>query len=92
MGFSISDFWKTTPYEFSIIVDGYSERKQHDYDLAITQAYLLSRWVWAKKLPDLKKLLGKKEPKKDMTDDQMMKVCMALNKLYGGEVIEDGDT
>lgn len=90
MGFSISDFWDTTPYEFSIIVEGYAERKQQDYDLAITQAYLTSRWVWAKKLPDLKKLLGKKEPKKPMTDDQMMQMAMALNKLYGGEVIENG--
>lgn len=91
MGFSIADFWDTTPYEFSIIVEGYAERKQQDYDLAITQAYLTSRWVWAKKLPDLKKLLGKKEPKKSMTDDQMMQMAMALNKLYGGEVIEYGN-
>ena len=91
MGFSISDFWNTTPYEFSIIVEGYVERKQQDYDLAITQAYMAAKLVWTKKLPDLKKLLGKKESKKAMTDDQMMKMCMALNKLYGGEVIENGN-
>lgn len=91
MGFSISDFWNTTPYEFSIIVDGYSDRKQNEYDLAITQAYLISRWVWAKKLPDLKNLLGKQEPKKNMTDEAMMKMCMQLNKLFGGEVVKDGD-
>lgn len=91
MGFSISDFWESTPYEFSIIVEGYADRKQQDYDLAITQAYLTSRWVWEKKLPDLKKLIGKKEPKKVMTDDQMKQMAMALNKLYGGEVIENGN-
>lgn len=91
MGFSISDFWNTTPYEFSIIVDGYSERKQQEYDLSITQAYLISRWVWAKKLPSLESMLNKKESNKDMTDDQMMKMCMALNKLFGGEVREDGN-
>ncbi|WP_410496493.1 hypothetical protein QTL86_03505 [Cellulosilyticum sp. ST5] len=91
MGFAIGDFWDTTPYEFSIIAEGYAERKQQDYDLAITQAYLTSRWVWAKKLPDLKKLIGKKGPKKAMTDDQMMKMCMALNKLYRGEVKENGN-
>lgn len=91
MGFAIGDFWDTTPYEFSIITEGYAERKQQDYDLAITQAYLTSRWVWVKKLPDLKKLISKKEPKEAMTDDQMMKICMALNKLYGGEVKENGN-
>lgn len=90
MGFSISDFWDTTIYEFSVIQDGYVERKQQDYELSITQAYLTAKLIWAKKLPDLKKLLGKKEPKKSMTDDQMMQMAMALNKLYGGEVIEHG--
>ena len=81
MGFSISDFWDTTPYEFSIILNGYAERKQQDYDLVITQAYLTSRWVWAKKLPGLEKILNKKETKENMTDEQMMKMAIALNKL-----------
>ena len=88
MGFNISDFWNTTPYEFSIIVDGYSEKKQQEYDLSITQAYLISRWVWAKKLPSLENILNKKQSEKDMTDDQMMKMAMALNRLFGGDVIE----
>ena len=92
MGFSISDFWDTTPYEFSIILNGYAERKQQDYDLAITQAYLISRWVWAKKLPGLEKILNKKEQKESMTDEQMMKMAMALNKLYGGEVRDSGNS
>lgn len=87
MGFSISDFWNTTPYEFSIILDGYSERKKQEYDLVITQAYLTSRWVWAKKLPSLDNMLSKKE-QKHMTDEQMMKMAMALNNLFGGEVIK----
>ena len=91
MGFSISEFWDTTIYEFSVIQEGYAERKQQDYDLAITQAYLTAKLVWSKKLPDLKKLIGKKEPKKVMTDDQMKQMAMALNKLYGGEVIENGN-
>lgn len=90
MGFSISDFWDTTIYEFSVIQEGYAERKQQDYELSITQAYLTAKLIWSKKLPDLRKLLGKKEPKKSMTDDQMMQMAMALNKLYGGEVIENG--
>lgn len=91
MGFSISDFWESTPYEFSVIQDGYADRKQQDYDLAITQAYLTAKLIWTKKLPDLKKLIGKKEPKKAMTDDQMKQMAMVLNKLYGGEVIENGN-
>lgn len=75
-----------TPYEFSLIVDGYSERKQKEYDLMITQAYLTSRWVWAKKMPDLEKLLSKKQPNKQMTDEQMINMAMMLNKMFGGEI------
>lgn len=60
-------------------------------DLAITQAYLTSRWVWAKKLPKLKKILNEKPKKEVMTDDAMMKMCMSLNKLYGGEVKKYGN-
>lgn len=89
MGFGILDFWNTTPYEFSIIIEGYSERRQQEYDAQITQAYLISRWVWAKKLPGLEELLNKKQSNKEMTDDQMFKMAMALNKMFGGNVVNE---
>lgn len=91
MGFSITDFWETTPYEFFTIIDGYIERKQQEYDLAITQSYVMANLVRAKKMPNLNKLLARKETKKVMSDDQMKQIAMALNKLYGGEVIENGN-
>lgn len=91
MGFTISDFWDTTPKEFCIIVDGYVDRKNQEEELMISQAYMISRWVWAKKL-NLEEILNKSKPSKEMSDDQMMKMCKALNKLYGGkEVIENGN-
>lgn len=89
MGFSIKDFWETTPYEFFTIIDGYIERMHHDYELAITQSYVTANLVRAKKMPELNKLLARKEPKKVMSDDQMKQIAMTLNKLYGGEVIEN---
>lgn len=89
MGFSIFDFWNTTPYEFSIILEGYSERRQQEYDSIITQAYLVSRWVWAKKLPSLEDMLNKKQSNKEMSDDQMMKMAMALNKMFGGDIVSE---
>lgn len=55
--------------------------------MMITQAYMISRWVWAKKL-NLEDILNKAKakPKKQMTDEQMMQMCMSLNRLFGGEV------
>ena len=90
MGFAISDFWDCTIREFCIITEGYSDRKQQESDMIITHAYMVSRWVWAKKL-NLENILKQSKPQKEMTDDQMMKMCMALNKLFGGEVITDGN-
>lgn len=56
----------------------------------LAQAFYTARWVWAKRL-SLKEILESTEPKKAMTDEAMMKMCLALNKLYGGEVIRDGN-
>lgn len=56
----------------------------------ITQAYMISRWVWAKKLK-LEDVLKSNKTKKEMTDDEMMKMCELLNKLYGGEVRKNGN-
>lgn len=91
MGFSINDFWATTPYEFFVIIEGFIERKQQEYIMAITQSYVMAKLVKAKKMPELNKLIARKEEKKVMTDDQMKQMAMALNKLYGGEVIEHGN-
>lgn len=91
MGFAISDFWETTPFEFSIITSGYKTRREAEQEEMITQAYMISRLVWAKRL-NLKELLNKTKSKEQMTDDAMMKICKALNQLYGGkEVIKDGN-
>lgn len=79
-----------TPYEFNLVIEGYAERKQQEQEMMITQAYMISRWVWAKKL-NLDNILKSAKPKKEMTDEQMMKICMSLNSLYGGEVRKDGN-
>lgn len=85
IGYSITEFWQLTPYEFNLVVEGYAERKKQEQEMMITQAYMISRWVWAKKL-NLENILKNTKPKKEMTDDQMMKMCMSLNRLFGGSV------
>lgn len=51
---------------------------------SIYQAYLISRWVWQKKV-DIEKILNT-EKKKAMTDEQMLEKVKALNAIFGGEV------
>lgn len=72
------------------MVEGYANKRKIEQQEMLAQAFYISRWVWAKKLK-LEDILKRTEPKKPMTDEAMMKMCLALNKLYGGEVVRDGN-
>lgn len=95
IGMPISEFWDITPFELNIVAESYSSRKKLDVELQYkmlqkmltVQAYQISRWVWAKKL-DIKAILNNMEPKKKMTDNEMLEKVKVLNMLFGGEVRE----
>lgn len=100
IGIIISEFWEITPKELHIALNGYRKRKVYEaeeYNIKLKneqmmltiQAYQISRWVWAKNL-DLKNILKDIEPKKAMSDDEMLKQVKLLNNLFGGEVESDG--
>lgn len=77
-----------TPKVLNIYLKAHNERQMNKIREDIYQAYLISRWVWQKKI-DIEKILnqiGSKEPKKVMTDETMFKQVQILNKLFGGEV------
>lgn len=92
----VADFWEMTPKELHISFNGYLRRKEyeaeeyniklkHQQKIMTIQAYQISRWVWEKKL-DLNKILKDMEPRKQMTDEQMLAQVQLLNNLFGGEV------
>ena len=77
-----------TPKVLNIYLKAHNERQMNKIREDIYQAYLISRWVWQKKI-DIEKILnqiGAKEPKKVMTDETMFKQVQVLNRLFGGEV------
>lgn len=102
IGISISEFWELTPYELRVAVRGYTKRKEleakeyqakfkNERDLAIYQAYLISRWVWQKRV-DIEKILNSNiKPQKNMSDEQMLAKVKILNALFGGEVKTVGE-
>lgn len=87
IGMSISEFWEITPYELSIVAKGYTTRQEVEGKERIYQAYLISRFVWQKKI-DIEKILEVKKEKTVMTDEQMLANVKILNALFGGEVKE----
>lgn len=81
------EFWEMTPYELNLKAKGYAKRKEIKQKESIYQAYLISRWVWQKKV-DIEKILNAKEKKKEMTDYEMEKQVRILNRLFGGREVK----
>jgi hypothetical protein len=85
IGISISEFWDITPFELNLLAKGYAKRKEAEQKESIYQAYLISRWVWQKKI-DIEKILEFKKEKKKMTDEEMLEQVKVLNRMLGGSV------
>lgn len=85
IGISITEFWELTPNEINIAAKSYQKRKEIEQKEATYQSYLISRWVWQKKI-DIEKILNVKKEKKSMTDEEMLERAKALNAIFGGEV------
>ena len=86
IGVPITEFWEITPFELSLAVKGYSKRQEQRQKESMYQAYLISRWVWAKKIDIKKYLVGENKPKRRMTDEEMLEKAKVLNALLGGRV------
>lgn len=89
VGMSISEFWEVTPFELSLVVKGFNERQKANQKENVYQAYLISRWVWQKKV-DIEKILEIKKEKKVMSSDQMLAQVKQLNALFGGSEVGNG--
>ncbi len=77
-----------TPAELNLSAEIYAEKKKQKEQNMIIQAYLISRWVWAKEVPIEKILneLGTNKEKREMSDTDMLNQVKILNSLFGGEV------
>jgi hypothetical protein len=74
-----------TPAELNVYAEAYVENKENEQRENIYQAYLISRWVWQKKI-DIKKYLNAPKNKKQMSDEQMLNQVKMLNTVFGGRV------
>ena len=89
IGIDYNIFLEMTPRVLNVYAKAYEEEKQLKQKENIYQAYLISRWVWQKRV-DIEKVVksidSKKSNKKQMTDEQMLAQAKALNAVFGGEV------
>lgn len=74
------------------MVKAYSKKKDEEEKERITLAYLNSMWTiqWLGKKSNhpkpLKEILNGPEPKKPMTDEQMLEKVKMLNNMFGGDI------
>lgn len=85
-----------TPYELSLAISIYNEKRTFENDEKITLTYINALWTaqWMggkQKPPSLQKLLSTNEKKKEMTDEQMLNKVKQLNAALGGEVKSIGN-
>lgn len=85
IGMSMLEFWEISPKELALAINGYIKRQEIRNKESIYQAYLISRWVWAKKI-DIKQILNEKQD--EIEPENMLTVVKALNAKFGGRVIE----
>lgn len=75
-----------TPYELNLHVLAFNERLKYESRERLTTAYLTALWARAKKMPDLKKVLGEDQPSSTQSDAKMLQVVKQLNAAMGGTV------
>ena len=96
IGMNFSEFWEITPYEWSLQVEAHSKRKKEANEEQVTLAYVNALWTiqWMGKKENhpkpLNEILGIKEEKKVMTDQQMLEKVRQLNAIFGGREVENG--
>ncbi len=84
-----------TPAELNLYADAYVERRREALRLEQINLYnlaaLIRPMVWSKHPPRLERVFPqatRKEPQKEMTDEQMYAQVVALNRLFGGEEVD----
>jgi|LSQX01.2.fsa_nt_gb hypothetical protein len=95
IGIPVSEFWEMTPYELNVYAKAYFENKKNEFKEKLTLEYYNAMWTiqWLGKrsqqprpLQEILEAIDKERKNKVMSDEDMLKQVMVLNKLFGGEV------
>lgn len=64
-GVAASEFWNMTPWQLRVITQASIDKAKNEQELMTWHAWHVAALGRTKKMPTLKEMLGKKEPKKD---------------------------
>lgn len=86
MGIKISEYDEMTPHQLNLIIQVYDDKKKAEDEEKLTLTYLGAYWQRVKKMPSLKQLLGKEQPKETMTPEDILNKIKQLNTAFGGTI------
>lgn len=79
-----------TPYETSLFIKDYQEKKKaennEEISLTYVQALWTAQWFTKHKPPKLEKILGVKEEQTPMTPEEILKQVKEMNQALGGKI------
>lgn len=77
-----------TPAEITIYAEAFAERQKQT---AYLNGTIMRPMIWEKRAPSYQKIFGSgdltSENREPMTDEELLEQGIALNKLFGGDVI-----
>lgn len=74
-----------TPHELNLHILDHNETQKREHENLIVQAYMTAYWGrFAKRMPNIKKLLGQDKAKNAQTDEEMLEMVKKLNAAFGG--------
>jgi len=85
VGVSLSEWEEMTPYELMLICEVFMEQKEIREKEQISLVWLGEYYHRLKKLPNLKEILKDLEPRKEMTEQEMLAVVRQINSQLGGK-------
>lgn len=81
-----------TPYELSLYIESYTEKKEADLKEQLTLVWLGEYYHRTKRLPNLQDELRKisGDTRKEMTTEEMLETVKRLNAQFGGTFEKGG--
>lgn len=80
-------FWDYTWFELHVLLQGAQIVARREHRLSISNAWQTANWSKAKKLPDLRQLLRKLEPLRDMSARAIRSAIVGMAEAMGAKVV-----
>lgn len=88
LGLDPDVFWRKTPREVSLIVEGRSRFLEREHNDRAWLAWHIAALSRIKRMPKLDRMMLRPTKEKPQTWEQQLQIVMQLNAAFGGKVVK----